>query len=97
MALSKGSALRLANHALSEGAVALRGRLAHGEDGQMKIGDRSVSEWLGQYEGYELILIAAPMDASLPERNQSCNVCGRDYEGPECPYCSRARARLRGR
>jgi len=97
MALSKASALRLANHAIGEGAAALRGRLTFSEDGRLKIGDRNVSEWLQQYESFELILIAAPMDIGSPERNQPCNVCGRDYEGPECPYCSRARARLRGR
>jgi hypothetical protein len=97
MALSKASALRLANHAVGEGAAALRGRLTYGEDGRVRVGDRNVSEWLGQYEGCELILIAAPMDIDASERRQSCNVCGRDYEGAECPYCSRARARLRGR
>jgi hypothetical protein len=97
MALSKVSALRLANQAISEGAAASRGRLVRGEDGQLKIGERNVSEWLGQYEGYELILIAAPMDTGLLDRSRQCNVCGRDYEGPECPHCARARARLRGR
>ena len=95
MAFSKGNALRLAEHAIREGALAQRGRLARGSDGQLTVNDRNVSEWLGQYEGRELIILLVPIEVSQPERSRQCGVCGRDYEGPECPHCASARARLR--
>jgi hypothetical protein len=97
MTLSRAGALRLAEQAIREGALALRGRLVRGENGQLKVDDRSVTGWLGQYEGREVIILLAPMEANGPERSRQCAVCGRDYDGPECPHCSSARARLRGR
>jgi hypothetical protein len=97
MSLSKVNALRLADHAIREGAAALRGRLERGEDSQLRIDGRSVSDWLAQYEGCELIILLAPMETGQPERALQCSACGRDYVGAECPHCASARARLRGR
>ena len=97
MALTKASALRLTGLAMQEGAVAVRGRLSQGEGGEYRVGDRNLSECLTQYEGREVIVILAPVDNALHAQVRQCGVCGRDYEGDECPFCAKARARLRGR
>ena len=96
MALTKPNALRLASHAMNEGAVALRGQLLQDENAQYNIGDRNLSEWLAQAEGNEVIIILASVDTATHTRFRQCGVCGRDYEGEECPHCATARARLRG-
>ena len=96
MALTKPNALRLASHAMTEGAVALRGQLLQDKDGQYNVGDRNLSEWLAQAEGNEVIIILASVDTTAHTQLQQCYVCGRDYEGDECPHCATARARLRG-
>jgi hypothetical protein len=97
MTLSKANALRLANRAMEDGAVVWRGFLAQGDDGQFTIGDRNLSEWLSRYAGQEVIVVLGRIDAGAPTQLRQCSACGRDYEGPECPHCSQARARLRGR
>jgi hypothetical protein len=97
MAVSKASALRLAGNAMDMGAVALRGPLSLVGNGQFSIGDRNLSEWLTRYEGQEVIVILAAVDASVHDQLRQCGVCGRDYEGTECPHCASVRARLRGR
>ncbi len=97
MALSKASALRLATNALDSGATALRGPLVRNERGEFVVGDRNVSEWLKVYADQEVILIVAPIDTNPYDQVRTCGVCGRDYEGPECPHCAAVRARLRRR
>ena len=97
MALSKASALRLAHNAMDAGAVTMRGPLVKSEDGQFTVGDRSLSEWLSQHAGQDLIIILAPVDTAAQLQRRQCSACGRDYEGTECPHCAQARARLRGR
>jgi len=97
MTLSKANALRLSNRAMEDGAVVWRGPLAQGEDGQFTIGDRNLSEWLSRYAGQEVIVVLGRIDAGAQTQLRQCSACGRDYEGTECPHCSQARARLRGR
>ncbi len=97
MALSKASARRLASNAMDMGAVALRGSLSLDGNGEFTISDRNLSEWLSRYAGQEVIVILAPVDTNFFEERHQCGVCGRDYEGPECPHCAEVRARLRGR
>lgn len=96
MALSKASALRLASNAMDMGAAALRGPLSLEENGEFTIGDRNLSEWLSRYAGQEVVVVLAPVDTSSYDRLRQCGVCGRDYEGAECPHCAEVRARLRG-
>jgi hypothetical protein len=96
MVLSKASALRLASNAIDMGAVALRGSLVLTEGGQFTIGDHDLSERLSRYVGQELVVILAPVDTIPHAQRRQCGVCGRDYEGAECPHCASARARLRG-
>lgn len=97
MALSKAKVLWLASRAVDEGAIVLRGALAQGADGQFTVGDHNLSRWLSQHAGQELIVILAPVDVDSHTQRRQCGVCGRDYEGAECPHCAQARARLRGR
>jgi hypothetical protein len=97
MALSKESALRLAGNAMDVGAVALRGSLSLARDGQFTVGDRNLSEWLSRYAGEEVIVILAPVDSTHYDQVRECGVCGRDYEGSECPHCAEVRYRLRGK
>jgi hypothetical protein len=96
MALSKATALRLASNAMDSGAVALRGPLSLDENGEFIIGDRNLSEWLARYIDQQVIVILAPVDTSTYDQVRTCGVCGRDYEGSECPHCAEVRARLRG-
>jgi hypothetical protein len=96
MAVSKTNALRLASSAMDMGAVALRGPLSQEEDGKFTVGDRDLSEWLSRYAGQEMIVILVPVDTSDRGQIRQCGVCGRDYQGAECPYCAEVRARLRG-
>jgi hypothetical protein len=96
MALSKANALRLASNAMDIGAVALRGPLSL-EGNEFTIGDRNLSEWLSRYADQEVIVILAPVDTNVYAEVRQCGVCGRDYEGSECPHCAEVRARLRGR
>ena len=95
--LSKANALRLASYATSEGAGALRGRLTRSPDGHLVLAERNLDEWLGRYEGHEVIVILAPIGDESHTQPRQCGICGRDYEGAECPHCASARARLRGR
>jgi rubrerythrin len=97
MLLSKATALRLASYATHEGATALRGCLKQAENGQFMVGDRNLSEWLSHHEGVELMVILAAMDSEPHAQVRQCGICGRDFEGAECPHCASARARLRGR
>jgi len=97
MALSKESALRLAGNAMDMGAVALRGLLSQEGDGAFTVGDRNLSEWLSRYADQQVVVILAPVDTNDYDQVRVCGVCGRDYEGAECPHCAQVRARLRGR
>ena len=96
MTISKESALRLASNAMDMGAVALRGALSLEGDGQVTVGDRSLSEWLDRYADQEVIVILAPVDTTPHGQIRQCGVCGRDYEGTKCLHCAEVRYRLRG-
>ncbi|GAB4528295.1 MAG: hypothetical protein Kow0063_04370 [Anaerolineae bacterium] len=97
MALPKAKALRLASDAMDMGAMVVRGPLSLAEDGQFTIGSRNLTEWLGRHADQEVIIILAPIDTNTDDEIHQCGVCGRDYQGPECPHCAQVRARLRGR
>ncbi len=97
MTISKESALRLAGNAMDMGAVALRGLLSQEGDGQFTVGDRNLSEWLSRYADQQVVVILALVDTTDHDQVRQCGVCGRDYEGAECPHCAHVRARLRGR
>jgi hypothetical protein len=96
MSISKAAALKLASDSMRDGALAIRGRLERDEDGRLLLGDRDITGWLEKYEGSQLILVLAEIEANAGNEQHVCNVCGRDYVGSECPHCARVRKRLRG-
>jgi len=89
----------LATRAYEMGASVLRGELArHDQDGWLVDG-QPVAEWLAEYEGQQVYLIAIATDTRAVDVDvkRTCRTCGRDYEDSECPYCRETRLRLRGR
>jgi rubrerythrin len=96
-AIPRVNALRLASNARDLGAEALRGLLEQNADGRWTVGHIEVESWLSRYEGYELVLVAAPIDQETPMAyTRTCRTCGREYEGRTCPHCEAVRRRLRG-
>ena len=96
MAISKSDARRLTKEATEIGAHVLRGVLTIGPAGA-RVDETDVLDWLAQYAGKELMLIATPVGKLFIESEvKICYTCGRDYTGDTCPYCAEARARLRG-
>jgi len=96
MAVSKSDARRLTKDATEIGGHVLRGVLKVGPDGA-KVGDTNLLEWLQQFDGSELMLVGMRVESSYIESDMKiCYTCGRDYRGDTCPYCTEARARLRG-
>ena len=96
MAISKSEARRLAQESMELGARVLRGELVIGPN-EAEINGKKLTEWLKEYEGQEMILVAAPVGAiAIESQIKSCYTCGRDYTGTTCPRCAEARARLRG-
>ncbi len=89
----------LATRAYEMGASILRGELARHDSGDWAVDGQPVAEWLAEYKGRQVYLIAIATDASSEPGTvkRTCRTCGRDYEGSECPYCREARLRLRGR
>ncbi len=95
MAVSESEARRLALMAQEMGAAVLRGSLQCLGEGWTLAGT-DLGKWLGRYEGQNLFLIAVPIRRSGGGW-KTCSVCGRQFEGDECPYCREVRQRLRGR
>ena len=94
--VSKSDAQELASRAIDMGAGALRGVLHRGETEKWIVGNTDVDAWLGRYEGFELILLAVPIEERGTPETKTCRTCGREYEGDACPHCQTARKRLRG-
>lgn len=95
--IPRTSALTLASTARDVGAEALRGVLEQDSDGRWTVGHIEVESWLSRYEGYELVLVAAPIDQETPMAyTRTCRTCGNEYEGRTCPHCEAVRRRLRG-
>ena len=95
MSLRKASVLELAAHAYELDAGVLRGVLEQRPDGSWTLDGTRLEEWLAAYKGQSMVLIAASLEDARPLRNQVCHTCGREYQGAECPHCSRVRRRLR--
>ena len=88
--------LTSAAYELESGVV--EGRLHHSEkDGYWMIGDEKLDDWLAQYNGQEIVLIASSLEDDRPMPPKVCRTCGSKYVGIECPRCREARIRLRGR
>ncbi len=96
MSVRKVSIMKLASAAYEMGLQVLRGPLERAADGQLQINRHELADWLREFEGQEIVLIAGSLEDEREPVIRTCLTCGRDYEGHECSYCSRARARLRG-
>ncbi|MBN1318790.1 MAG: hypothetical protein JXA42_25140 [Anaerolineales bacterium] len=96
MSLRKASILKLASAAYEMGLNVLRGPLKLDLNGQMEINERKLVNWLRDFQGQEIILIAASLEDGEELNVRTCRTCGRDYVEHECPHCRQARIRLRG-
>jgi len=94
MPIPSTTARELANRAYGAGASVLRGQLVS-DGGRLIIGDVDLQEWLREHVGHEVILVAASIGETEGQR-RTCRICGREYDGLECPHCRDARLRLRG-
>ncbi len=97
MSARKASVLELATAAYELDASVTRGQLHKSSGGTWTVGGVDVTAWLAQYEGQEIVLIAASMDDKREVQARTCPRCGREYVGAYCPHCHEARMRLRGR
>lgn len=96
MTLRKASILKLGSAAYEMGLQVLRGELQRDADGQLEINGNQLADWLRDFEGRELVLIAAALDDDREPVVRTCRTCGRDYTEHECPHCRTSRMRLRG-
>ena len=94
--VSKSDAQELASQAIDMGAGTVHGFLHRGQAEEWIVGSTDVNVWLGRYEGFELILLAVPIEEQGTPEVKTCRTCGREYEGDDCPHCQTARKRLRG-
>jgi hypothetical protein len=97
MSVRKASVLELATAAYDLEASVTRGHLHRSPDGKWTVSGMDVAAWLAQYEGQEIVLIAASLDDKREVQPRTCPQCGREYVGAYCPNCHEARMRLRGR
>ena len=79
------------------GLQVLRGELERDDAGQLQINGHRLADWLRDFEGQELVLIAASLEDTREPVVRTCRTCGRDYTEHECPYCRSNRIRLRGK
>jgi hypothetical protein len=96
MSMRKASILKLASAAYEMGLKVSRGPLQIDLDGQMEINEHKLTSWLREFQGKEIVLIAASLDDDKELTVRTCRTCGRDYVEHECPHCRQARIRLRG-
>ncbi len=95
MSLRKAAVLKLATQAQELDIRVHRGRLTRDSAGHWMMDSVPLSDWLQQFEGHEMVLIAGSLDDDRPAVVRTCTRCGRDYTDPECPFCHEARQRLR--
>lgn len=96
MSLRKASILKLGTAAYEMGLQVLRGELEKGHDGQLVVNQQRLADWLRDFEGQEVVLIAASLADEREPVVRTCRTCGRDYVEHECPHCRTSRMRLRG-
>jgi hypothetical protein len=96
VSLRKASILKLGSAAFEMGLQVLRGELELDADGQLQINQHNLADWLRDFEGQEIVLIAAALDDDREPVVRACRTCGRDYTEHECPHCRMTRLRLRG-
>jgi hypothetical protein len=96
MSLRKASVLEMATAAYELDASVRRGLLKK-VDGRWTVRGDDLDAWLEEFDGQEVVLIAASLSDERPLDTRTCRTCGREFVGLECPHCREARIRLRGR
>lgn len=96
MSLRKASVLEMATAAYELDASVRRGLLKK-IDGRWTVRGDDLDTWLQDFDGQEVVLIAASLSDERPLDTRTCRTCGREFVGLECPHCREARIRLRGR
>ena len=96
MSLRKASVLEMATAAYELDASVKRGVLKK-VNGHWTVRGDDIDSWLDQFDGQEVVLIAASLSDERPLEPRICRTCGREFVGIECPHCREARIRLRGR
>jgi len=87
---------------LTQAASRLDGRFVQGqlqrdpESGDWMVGHTPLEEWVARNEGEDVTMILLSMDVGRPLDKRTCQTCGHDYIGYECPRCRETRLRLRG-
>jgi rubrerythrin len=95
--IPRASALQLASTAREMGAEALRGVVEQNAEGRWTVGHIEVESWLSRFNGMEVVLTLAAIDAETPKAYvRTCRTCGNEYEGRTCPHCEAVRRRFRG-
>ena len=76
------------------GAFTVRGLLSYpDEHGGFSVGGRNLEEWLWNFRGREVLLVAAPLgEKQVPVL---CGLCGSHYEESGCPSCQKEAAEAR--
>ena len=94
----KASVRELATAAYELDSGVVQGHLRRSrKDNCWTVDDRPLDEWLSRYEGQDVVVIIASLEDDRPLRPKVCRTCGTEYTGIQCPRCSEARLRLRGR
>lgn len=77
----------LASVAQKMGARVLRGPVRYGAfGGSLHVGDAEIDDLLHEMAAHEVLIIIAPLGLA-PEPRLLCPLCGRAYQGGECPAC----------
>lgn len=88
---------------LTQAAARLDGRFVQGQlrrdpdTGKWMVGHTTLDEWVARHDQQEVTMILLSMDEGRELEKRTCQTCGRDYVGYECPHCREVRLRLRGR
>lgn len=94
--MRRATVYKLASTAYEAGLEVMRGSLACDEQGQWLVNGQSLTTWLSEHAGEEIVVVLGSLDDERPMEVRTCRTCGRDYSDLDCPYCRANRIRLRG-
>jgi len=94
--LRRATVYKLASSAQEADLDVMSGNLHQDDEGYWIVNGQSLTSWLVQHTGEEVILVLGSLADERPMDVRTCRTCGRDYADLECPYCRANRIRLRG-
>ncbi len=95
--IRRAAIYKLATAAQEAELDVMTGELRQSDAGPWMVNGRSLTSWLAEHEGKEVVIVLSSLDDERPMQLRTCRTCGRDYKDLECPYCRANRIRLRGR